>query len=207
MRWKTAKPGSPRAACPPTLGARPAVLACGRGWSPRHLPLGTRAPRTRLRTPPPRAGPVAAATGAGAAWAAEAGAGRPCPAPRAPRSPATRSKAGDTAAAVSPSRAPRARGPRSAERERSKTKSARPEKSQGLTSPSSAPEAPLGSGSLLWREPRPPGCRRGAGSRAAGGEARRRSGRQPRAVHVASPGPRPRATTGPPAGGGGKLQK
>lgn len=134
--------------CPPTLGARPAVLACGRGWLPRRPPHGTQAQRTRLQSPPPRAGPVAATTGAGAAWAVEAGAGQPCPAPRAPRSPATRSRAGDTAAAVSPSRAPRARGPGSAEGASRETKSARPEKSQGLTSPPSAPKTPWGSGSL-----------------------------------------------------------
>lgn len=108
--------GSPAAYCPPTLEARPAVLACGPGWQPRRPPRGTQAPRTRLQSPPPRVGPAAAAAGAGAAWAVEVGAGQPCPAPRAPRSPATRSRAADTAAAVSPSREPRARGPRSAEK-------------------------------------------------------------------------------------------
>lgn len=100
----------PLAPGPPTLGARPAVLACGRDLPLRRPPPGTQAPRTRLQSPQLRAGPAAAAAGAEVAWAAGAGAGWQCLAPRAPRSPATRSRAGDTAAAFSPSRALRARG-------------------------------------------------------------------------------------------------
>lgn len=66
--------GSPGADCPPTLEARPVVLAGGRGWPPRRPPPGTQAPRTRLQSLSLRVGPVAAA-GDRAAWAAEAGAG------------------------------------------------------------------------------------------------------------------------------------
>lgn len=82
---------------------------------------------------------------------AEAGADRLCPVPRAPRNPATRSRAGDTTSAVSPSPAPRARGSRPAERGLSKTKSERPggKKNQGLTSPSSAHGTRLGCGVLV----------------------------------------------------------
>lgn len=115
---------------PPTLGVFPAVLACGPG-SPLPLPrLGTQAPRSHLRSPLLRAGPVAGAAGAGASLVAEAGAGHLCPAPRAPRNPATRSRTGDSTAAVSPSPAPRARRRRPAERALSETKSARPTKNK-----------------------------------------------------------------------------
>lgn len=147
---------------------------------------------------------------------AEAGADRLCPEPRAPRNPTTRSRAGDTTAAVSPSPAPRARGSRPAERGLSKTKSERPggggksgsdqpfvssRDSFGLRCPGGVVERDAASA---------PERQRACGERASsagGSEARRRCSRQPRAVHVASPGPLPRATPGPPAGGGGKLQK
>lgn len=85
---------------------------------------------------------------------AEAGADRLCPAPRAPRNPATRSRAGDRTAAVSPSQAPRARGSRPAERRLSKSKirEARKKKSQGLTCPSSARNTALGCDALVEQE-------------------------------------------------------
>lgn len=136
---------------PPTLGVFPAVLACGPGSPlPRPRP-GTQAPRSHLRSPLLRAGPVAGAAGAGASLVAEAGAGHLCPAPRAPRNPATRSRAGDTTAAVSPSPAPRARGMRPARRALSETKSARPGKKikSGSDHPSSARRTPLACGVLV----------------------------------------------------------
>lgn len=119
---------------------------------------------------------------------AEAGADPLCPAPRAPRNPATRNRAGDTTAAVSPSPAPRAQGPRPAERGavEDQIREARKKKKKKvrvcLTSPSSARGTRLGGGALVDGA----GCSerqlltrsvRSAGSSAGGSEARRRCSR------------------------------
>lgn len=142
----------------------------------------------------------------------EAGAGHLCPVPRAPRNPATRSRAGNTTAVVSPSPAPRARRMRPAERALWENKSARLTKkleSQGLTTLRLLAALPWLA--VSWcsgtRRQLLTDSARGAGASAGGSEAPRRSRRQSRTVHVATPGPLPRATPGPPAGGGGKLQK
>lgn len=173
----------------PVLGHRePAFRASRRGPDPLHQRLGPgRLGRRRLRL-------------AGRALRPERHAAQP-------------HEVGlETLPPPSPHRGRRERADRGPRRGRAQRMCEARERS-GSNTPCRGSRDALGLGLPAAAEPRtgrrPPGCRRGAGSSAAGGKARRRRrcGRQPRAVHVASPGPRPRATPGPPEGGGGKLQK